>query len=58
MAQTSKPSKPVEEMTDREIAEETLTWLRAVGDVVQQVQSGGMSAMMGQMFKSMAGRKG
>lgn len=46
-------------MTDREIAEETLMWLRTVGDVVRQMNNGGgMAAMMGQMLKGMTGRKG
>lgn len=48
--------RPISEMTDRQIAEETLTWLRTVGTVVESIQSGGMSGMMGAMFKSMGKR--
>lgn len=44
------------EMTDREIAEETLLWLRSFGAAMQQFQSGGMAAMMKGLFT--AGRKG
>lgn len=45
----------IKDMTDREIAEETLFWLRQAGAALAQLQSGGigsmMSSMMGNMFK-------
>lgn len=48
-------TRPIDEMTDREIAEETLYWLRQAGAALAQLQSGGigsmMSSMMGNMFK-------
>lgn len=42
-------------MSDREIVEETLYWLRTAGKTLADFQNGGMSAMMGQMFKGMMG---
>lgn len=48
-------NRPIQNMTDREIAEETLYWLRQAGAALAQLQSGGigsmMSSMMGNMFK-------
>lgn len=49
---------PISEMTDREIAEETLYWMRTAGQVLAQLQSGGMGAMMSQMLGGMFGKKG
>lgn len=41
-----QPMKAVSDMTDREIAVETLTWLRTFGAAMQQLQSGGMAGML------------
>lgn len=45
---------PIKDMTDREIAEETLMWLRSFGQALNALQSGGM----GSMVKGMLGRIG
>lgn len=44
---------PIETMSDREIAEETLFWLRQAGTALAQLQSGGMGAMMSGMIGNM-----
>jgi hypothetical protein len=38
--------KPIAEMSDREIAEETLYWLRFAGRAMSELQSSGMGKMM------------
>lgn len=45
---------PIHMLTDREIAEETLYWLREAGSALVQLQSGGVGGMMKMM---MGGRK-
>ena len=50
--------RPIENMTDREIAEETLFWLRQAGATLAQLQNGGIGSMMSQMMGSMfSGKK-
>lgn len=44
--------KPIEEMTEREIAEETLFWIRYAGTALQAMQNGGMGKMMMSMLSS------
>lgn len=39
----------IRELTDREIAEETLYWLRATGQALREFQSGGMGKMIGML---------
>lgn len=41
---------PVENMTDREIAEETLMWLRFAGQALTEIQSKGIGGMMRMML--------
>lgn len=38
--------KPIAEMSDREIAEETLYWLRFAGHALAELQNSGMGKMM------------
>lgn len=38
--------KPIVEMSDREIAEETLYWLRFAGKALAELQNSGMGKMM------------
>lgn len=38
--------KPIREMTDRELAEETLYWLRTAGRALEAIQNGGMGALL------------
>lgn len=40
-------------MSDREIAEETLFWLRQAGQALTQLQKGGIGAMMSGMMGNM-----
>lgn len=49
---------PISQMTDREIAEETLFWLREAGETLSQLQSGGIGSMMSSMMGGMFGKKG
>lgn len=42
--------KEIGDMSDREIAEETLYWLRQAGTALVQMQSGPMGRMMTNMF--------
>lgn len=59
MTQEEMVARPIQSMTDREIAEETLYWMRTAGQVLAQFQSGGMGTMMTQMLGSMfSGKKG
>lgn len=44
--------KPLAEMSDREIAEETLYWLRYAGTALAEMQNGGMGRMMMSMLSS------
>lgn len=44
-------NRPLEQMTDREIAEETLYWLRQAGQALAAIQKGGVMSMMAGMFK-------
>lgn len=46
------PQQPINEMSDREIAEETLYWLREAGRALQELQNGGMASMMKTMMSS------
>lgn len=46
---------PIKELSDREVAEETLAWLRIVGEMAAQLQQIGTSGVMGTMLKSMMG---
>jgi hypothetical protein len=48
-------TKPIENMSDREIAEETLFWLRQAGAALVEIQNGGIGAMMKSMM--MGGKK-
>lgn len=52
-AVANKPAKEIVEMTDREIAEETLYWLRYAGVTLAQIQQQGIGGMM----KSMMGAR-
>lgn len=45
--------RQISEMTDREIAEETLFWLRQAGQALAQLQKGGIGAMMSGMMGNM-----
>jgi len=58
MSQAEMVARPIQNMTDREIAEETLYWMRTAGQVLAQFQSGGMGTMMSQMMSGMFGKKG
>lgn len=49
--------QPISDMTDREIAEETLFWLRQAGATLAQLQNGGIGSMMSQMMSGMFGGK-
>jgi hypothetical protein len=49
--------REITDMTDREIAEETLYWLRTAGKTLAELQNGGIGAMMGQMMRGMVGKK-
>lgn len=51
---TNDVVKDIEDMSDREIAEETLYWLRQAGQALVAMQNGGIGAMMKGM---MGGRK-
>lgn len=57
MSDNPPAMKPIGEMTDREIAEETLYWMRLAGQAVAQFQKGGMGAMMSQAMGAMFGGK-
>jgi transcription initiation factor IIE alpha subunit len=46
--------KPIQEMTDREIAEETLYWIRSSGKALAEIQRTGIAGLM----KSMVGGMG
>lgn len=46
--------KPIEEMTDRELAEETLFWLRETGKAIAEIQKQGLGGIMKSI---MGGRK-
>lgn len=48
----SQGLKPIAEMSDRELAEETVYWMRFAGQVMVQLQNGGMGKMMMSMFGS------
>jgi phage/plasmid primase-like uncharacterized protein len=54
MHEPAKELQPIGEMSDREIAEETLYWLRQAGGALVQLQQGGMGGMMKMM---MGGKK-
>lgn len=43
-------AKPIEKMTDREIAEETLYWIRTVGQALAQFQNMGPAGIMKMMM--------
>lgn len=43
-------SKPIDYMTDREIAEETLFWLRETGRALAEIQSQGLGGIMKAMM--------
>jgi len=49
-APIAKTTVPVQDMTDREIAEETLEWLRSFGMALKTLQSGGMGGMVKAMM--------
>lgn len=53
MTQQEMISRSIQSMTDREIAEETLYWLRQAGQALAQFQNGGMGSMMSQMIGGM-----
>lgn len=46
----SQGLKPIDEMSDREIAAETLYWMRFAGQVMVQMQNGGVGKMMMSMM--------
>ena len=46
----SQGLKPIADMSDREIAEETLHWMRFAGQVTVQMQNGGVGRMMMSMM--------
>lgn len=50
-------AKPVEEMTDREIAEETLMLLRTAGAALAKFQQSGMGSMIAGMIPGLTGSK-
>lgn len=58
MSEPTPEVKPIAEMTDREIAEETLFWLRQAGQALAQFQKGGMGAMVSQAMGAMFSKKG
>lgn len=45
-------SKPISEMSDREIAEETLFWLRETGKALAAIQQQGVGGMMKMMMSN------
>ena len=47
--------RPIKEMTDREIAEETLYWLRFAGQQLSMIQSMGLGGMMKMMMGGKSG---
>lgn len=46
---------PMNELTDRQLAEETLYWMREAGKAIAAMSQGGMSGILKAM---MSGRKG
>lgn len=51
MSDNAPEMKPIEQMTDREIAEETLYWLRFAGSALADIQRGGIGALIGQAMR-------
>jgi hypothetical protein len=46
-------ARSIQGMSDREIAEETLFWLRQAGQALSQIQKGGIGAMMSGVMGNM-----
>lgn len=52
MSDNPPEMKPIPDMTDREIAEETLYWMRTAGAAFAQIQSQGIGGILTGMMKS------